>query len=108
MGIPADPYDYSAFTKKLAGMKSVEMLLCLDEEIERAQRLVEVRHNLVSEIARQTYLRKLSRLVLFIKRQELPPDLTPVERKAFSLVAESLVKHGELPNRVWLSIAAKA
>ena len=97
-------YDYVRFTKMLADLHANEMLFELQEEIQAARRDAEQRQTMQANIARQAYLRKLSRLVLFLRRNEIPKDLTPAERKAFAMVAEGLVEKGELPKRVLLEV----
>ena len=101
-------YDYTRFTESLADLHGNEMLFYLEEEIAAAQRATSERQTTRVNIARQMYLRKLSRLKLFLTRGEIPKDLTPLERRALALLAQGLVKKGELPTRVWLKISQGA
>lgn len=81
----AAEFDLPGFAARLSGLPALDRSELVRAEMKRVDELTMRESN--DRFQQQMYLRRLQRLLNFLGSQNLPSDLTPSEKRAYSLLA---------------------
>ena len=83
-------FDFNAFVHHVCSLPATQIRERTENEIAGLNK--ETPRETKVEIERLLYLRKLARLLYFLDRRKLPPDVTPKERMAYERLSEWLAQ----------------